>query len=188
MKFKKESLKTMGKWVGAASGVGIPAASFFTSLTPPLFQEVSLITTALSGAIVAMAAKRRPRPTHKGWQMPVSTTLAPIFLAVAIVFLVGYVLLLQFTTVIGPEGSETRYQIGFGTTDWSLTDVAKGWKRENPALTPKELLMKEAAFDQDRVAILWTTRSIYAAGALLILLYFLGFTCWTLGFAFLKKH
>ena len=48
----------MGKWVGAASGVGIPAASFFTSLTPPLFQEVSLITTALSGAIVAMAAKR----------------------------------------------------------------------------------------------------------------------------------
>ena len=72
--------------------------------------------------------------------------------------------------------------------EWSLTDAGKDWLRTNPTITVTQMVRNEAAFDQDRLTILWKTWSIYTAGSLLILLYFLAFTCWTTGFALLAKH
>lgn len=185
MNISNESLKTGGQWIGAATGAGIPAASFFTTLTPPLFPSVSVLTTALSSAILLVAALWRPRSEARTHPIPKSAILGSRFLVIAVVLLIGYVLLLQFTTVTGPEG--TRYQIGFGTADWSLTDHGRQWKQSNPAVTAEQLLMYEG-LAQDRVSIIWAISSVYVSGSLVILLYFLGFICWTLGFALLAKH
>ena len=72
--------------------------------------------------------------------------------------------------------------------DWTLTDAGREWKRSNPSLTVTQIVSNEAAFTQDRVAILWHTWSIYLAGTLLIGFYLSGFITWTSGFALLSKQ
>jgi hypothetical protein len=72
--------------------------------------------------------------------------------------------------------------------DSSLTEVGKYWKQKDPAITPTKMLMNEAAFDQEKAQILWTQTSIYTAGGLLIISYFLAFSFWTSGFALLAKN
>lgn len=181
---KRSSLARGGSWLGAVSGAGLPAITYFTTLAPPLFAEAGLITSALAGAILIIAATWKAKnDTGLGY-----VKIAAGFLAVAIPLLVAYSLLLNFTTVVGPGVDGTRYQIGFGRAEFSLTEVGNAYVKHNPTLQPKQLMMNEAAFDQDRVPILWKTWLIYAAGLLLIVVYFFGFLCWTIGFALLAKH
>lgn len=176
-------MKKLGKtasWLGAISGAGLPALSYFTDYAPPLFAGVTTIITALAAAILLIAAARK--------QKAESVRTAAVCLGVVIPLLIVYSLFLAFTTVVGPGEHGSRYQIGFGLAQFSLTDTAKADLKDNPTLQPKDLMMYEAAFDQDRVAILWQTWSIYLAAAILIVLYFAGFVLWTAGFALLAKR
>jgi hypothetical protein len=50
------------------------------------------------------------------------------------------------------------------------------------------MVKNEAAFTQDRVAMLWRTWSIYVAGLILIALYFFGFIAWASGFALFARQ
>lgn len=109
-------------------------------------------------------------------------------LGAAIFLLAAYVLLLQFTSVASPQGGVARYQIGFGTADWSLTERGRHWKEKDPNVTPLKILMNEASFSQELVGELWQTWTIYLAGSCLIVVYFVGFLLWTIGFAVLAKH
>jgi hypothetical protein len=93
--------------------------------------------------------------------------------------------MLQFTTLPIPPEKDKRVQIGFGTANWSLTDVGKKWTTDHPSITAEEIAAREAAFDQGRVFIVWPTWSVYLAGTCLILLYFIAFGLWTSGFAIL---
>ena len=181
-----ESLATGGRRVGAASGVVIPALSFFSSYPPPLFPAVSLITSALSGAILLAARAWRPKSDPVSQRMPRVVTLGGTFVVLSIPFLIAYVLALQFTTVRVPASGD-RLQIGFGRSNWTLTEAGKTWTRQFPQITAEQLLRNEG-FAQDRAQIIWETWSIYSAGALLIVLYFLAFGIWTTGFALLAKH
>jgi hypothetical protein len=119
-------------------------------------------------------------------ELPRDVRKAAFLIGVSVLLLVLYVLLFQFTTISAPSGK--RLQIGFGRANWSLTDGGKTWVRTQPSITVVEMVENEAAFDQGRLTILWTTWSIYTAGGLLILLYFVGFVCWTKGFAILAKQ
>jgi hypothetical protein len=183
----KELLKTGGTWVGAGSSVGVPAFTFFTSFPPPLFPGISLISGAISTAILIFAFAWTPKADIKDQIMPLILRRVKWLLFFSILLLFAYILLLQYTTII-PTGQNTRLQIGFGKIDWTLTVVGKEWKRSKPWLTVTQMAEREAAFTQDRLEILWEPWSIYLGGSLLIALYFLGFSLWASGFALLTKH
>ena len=183
-----ESLKTGGQWLGAASGVGVPAFTFFSSFPPPLFPSVSLISAALSSAILLIALAWNPKADGPDQTLPRIVRQGKRFLFWSVPLLIVYILLLQFTTVPIPTEPSTRLQIGFGTFDWTLTEAARDWKSSNPSLTVTQMIKYEAAFTQDRIAILWQMWSVYLAGFLLIVLYFSGFVTWTSGFALLAKQ
>ena len=188
MKVDAESLKTGGQWLGAGSGVGVPAFTFFSSFPPPLFPGISLISAALSTAILLIALAWNPKVTEPDHTLPRIVKQGKRFLFWSVPLLIAYILLLQFTTVPLPTESGTRLQIGFGTLDWTLTEAARDWKSLNPSLTVTQMIKNEAAFTQDRIAILWKTWSVYIAGFLLIVLYFSVFITWTSGFALLAKQ
>jgi hypothetical protein len=160
--------------VGSVAGVGVPAWSFFSSYPPPLFPGVTLITAALSGAIWAMTRKKSDGAPGAAWRI-----------IIAMVLLTTYIALLQFATLPIPPEKDKRVQIGFGMADSSLTDTAKRWKQTHPEITAYDMADKEAAFEPDRVPLLWQTWSIYTAGSCLIALYLIGFSLWTAGFALL---
>jgi len=182
------SLKTGAQWLGAASGVGVPAFTFFSSFPPPLFPSVSLISAALSGAIFVTALAWRPKEDGPDQTLPRIVKQGKWFLFLSIPLLIAYILLLQFTTVPIPTKPSTRLQIGFGMFDWTLTETARDWKSSTPSLTVTRIIKNEAAFTQDRIAILWRTWSVYLAGFLLIVLYFSAFVTWTSGFALFAKQ
>jgi hypothetical protein len=189
MKLNAESLKTGGHWLGATSGAGVPALTFFSSFPPPLFPGVvSLLTAGLSGAVLLIAAAWKPPADTPDQSLPRVVRRAKWFLVCSISLLIVYILLLQFTTIRIPTEPDTRLQIGFGKVDWTLTEVGKSWNHSNPSLTVTEMVKNEAAFTQDRAAILWQTWSIYLAGVLLIALYFFGFLTWTSAFALLARQ
>jgi len=183
-----ESLKTGGQWLGAASGVGVPAFAFFSSFPPPFLPSISLISAALSGAILVIAVAWKPKADGQNQTLPRIVKQGKRFLSLSVPLLIGYILLLQFTTVPMPTQPSTRLQIGFGMLDWTLTEAAKDWKSSNPSLTVAQMIKNEAAFTQDRIGILWQTWSIYIAGFLLIVLYLSAFIAWTSGFALLAKQ
>ena len=188
MKVDAESLKTGGNWLGAASGVGVPAFTFFSSFPPPLFPSVSLISAALSGAILIITLACNSKADGPDQTLPRIVKQSKRFLLFSVPLIVLYILLLQFTTVPIPIEPSTRLQIGFGTFDWTLTKAAGEWMNSSSSMTPIQMIKNEAAFTQDRIAILWQTWSVYVAGFLLIALYFAGFVTWTKGFALLVKH
>src|SRR6185503_7717597 len=114
MKADLESLKTGGQWLGAASGAGVPAFAFFSSFPPPLFPAVSIITAALSGAILFIVLAWQPKTDSAQDTMPLEVKLGSRLLGSAVLLLVAYVLLLQFTTIPPPGDSNQRLPIGFG--------------------------------------------------------------------------
>ena len=185
-----ESLKTGGHWLGAASGAGVPAFTFFSSFPPPLFPSVSLISAALSGAILFIALIWKPKAERQDQTLPRILKQGMRVLILSVLLLIVYILLLQFTTVPVPIPTQpsTRLQIGFGMSDWTLTGAGRDWKSSNSSLTVEQMIRNEAAFTQDRIGILWQTWSIYLAGFLLIAFYFLAFIAWTSGFALLAKQ
>lgn len=179
-----ERFKTGASWLGAGLGVGLPGLSFFTRYAPPLFPMTSLIT-ALPAAILYLVYARRSRPDLRRTGMPNDEKRAAYLIGIGLVFLIVYALLFLYTTIPSPIGE--RLQIGFGLSNWSLTEAGQNWVQAQPTITVMEIVKREAAFDQDRLPILWKTWSIYSAGVLLIFVYFVGFISWTIGFAFLAK-
>jgi hypothetical protein len=186
MKVDSEKLKTGGTWLGGLSGIGVPGYQFFTSFPPPLFPGISLITAGLSSAILFIVLAWRPKADRRSAAMPRVVHVAGRYIGSAVLLLVFYVLLFGFTTIGAPSGK--RLQIGFGRATWSLTDAGRDWVKTQPTITVVQMVTNEAAFEQDRIGILWTTWSINLAGALLILLFVLCFASWTTGFALLVKH
>jgi hypothetical protein len=185
MKLNGELLEN--KWVtrsGSASGVGVPAVAFFTSFSPPLFPSISIFIAALSGAVIFLWNPGADKPDQTRRSI---VKKSKRFLFSSIFLLIVYILLWTFTTVTNPIATDTHLQIGFGLFDWTLTDAARDWLNDKPTLTVIEMIKYEAAFTQDRITILWQTWSVYVAGTLIIVLYFLAFFIWAIAFALLKK-
>ena len=185
MSIDLEKWRTGASWVGGSLGVGVPGYAFFTSYPPPLFPMMSLIS-AVPAAILLIELARRPRTEQQTDELPRDVKKAAFLIGAGLLLLVLYGLLFNFTTITA--SSDKHLQIGFGRANWSLTDAGKNWVQAQPSITVLEMVKNEAAFDQDRLAILWTTWSIYSAGGSLILLYFSGFILWTIGFAILAKR
>jgi hypothetical protein len=166
------------KAIGIGAGVATPAALWFSTYTPPLFPGIAFVTAGLSTVIAATIPKRNPDRTG-------STVKTWILAAIAIGLLTTYILAFQLTTVAVPPDDDKRLQIGFGKAAFSLTDVGRSWTRDRPSISPEEMLMNEAAFSPGGVYKIWNKPSVAAAGALLIVLYLVGFATWTAAFAML---
>ena len=96
-------------------------------------------------------------------------------------------MLRDYTTIRVPATEDERLQVGFGTNDWTLTEAGRQWKQKQPSITSSQMMQNEG-FAQDRVPILWTPWSIYAAAAAMFVLYLITFLLWTAGFALMAKQ
>jgi hypothetical protein len=168
-------------WFASAAGAGVPAWSFFTHYNPPIFPAVGLLLAPVSAALIVFAGAQRRGGSRKMLKGGM------ILVGVGFVLILAYGVALSQWTVFEPQHYQTRFQIGFGLADWSLTSVGLSDKKEIPAPTPEQLMMAEAAFSPEGAEKIWSAWSITSAGALLLAFYCLGFVLWTSGFAWLAK-
>ena len=168
-------------------GALIPGLAYFTQWTPPLLKEASLFTAALAAAVVIITYFYKPRNRRSKKLLPTSIKLAMKIFLVTFVCLILYITCFRLCTVEDPRG-ESRYQIGFGKFDWSLTDEGRQWKKNNPTQSTKDWLLSAAAFKDDGPELFWQPWSIILAGVLMIVLFMLTFLSWTFAWALLAKQ
>lgn len=176
-------MRTTLIWLVAGGGSLVPGFAYFTTFPPPLFPPAAYLTSFLAGAILILVASRPLDPQKAA----VARRKAARLIACAVLLLVAYTFLWQAWTIADPQTGETRYQIGFRRADRSLTGVGIQEKRMKPSAPLEEWMLDHGAFRKDGPEIIWTVESIYFAGGVLVLLYFLGFSSWTRGFALLAK-
>lgn len=174
-----------------AIGVVLPIAASLDVVEPPLLEPSGIAVGAVAAAVILIAYFYTPR--HKattGRIPPLVRTAVKAFIAAAVVCL-GYLFLLNYTTVIGPSsrsGEEIRYQIGFGRWAWSLTDEGKEVRTASPKESLYTWMWNDALFYDHGPEVLWRRWSIYSAGVLLVMLFLLPFVLWTFGWSLLVKQ
>lgn len=171
------------KWlsnVTAGAGVLVPGYSYFTQFAPPLLPTAGLLTSALAVATITVVYLRRKEP-------PLPLKLFFFFLVPAIVTLVLYIILLEFCTVVDPQESN-RFQIGFGSFDWSLTEKGLQWKLGHPTQTIQEWMLYFHAFKPGGPDLIWKTWTVLLSGALTVVMFVTAFILWTFFWASLAKR
>ena len=168
--------------------VGIigPVGSYFTPYVPPLIPEIVFVVAVMSGICIyfVLAIKPKNKETDTSYWL----FHGVVSLSMGIFLIVVYFLLLDLTTVVDPQSSGSRYQIGFRKADFSLTASGIKIKEQFPDEPIEEWIIKAAAFREGGPEILWKTWTIYVAGVILILCYICCFILWTSGFTFLARH
>lgn len=172
-------LKAFCATIGLMGSI-IPGYAYFSNFAPPNFRELTLLTGGL--ALVALVATFM----LKNVQRMLRKSVARIF--AGFICLIVYGAMLDFTTVDAPPAyqSDTRFQVGFGLAEWSLTSEALATV-ESQNLETKELVMLsiQGYTDPDAVRLAWKWWSILLAQTILIVLFTIGFLLWTHGFALL---
>jgi hypothetical protein len=180
------------KWsrgVPTVIGVSIPAASFFTLYPPPLFEEASLITSAIAAAIAMLTYYYEPRVHPADTEAKKLTRLAATVLGIAVLLLIMYMVMLKVCTVVDPPAKpEVRYQIGFWTFDWSLNADGRYLMQKHANATPWELMDYATAFSKDGPARLWKFWSILVSGVSMIFVFLFTFVLWVFGWSLLAKR
>jgi hypothetical protein len=170
------------KWFsGAAAGPILPGITFFSNYPPPLFPGISLLTTALGAAVLCIGYF-----STSGLEPNRTIRRSALALALGLGCLCTYVLLLASTTIVSPRGDH-RFQVGFSTHQWSLTQTGLAAVHQQPDITKEELMMREGAYVSGGPERIWRPWTIQTAGLALICTYFLGFILWTIGFAILAS-
>jgi hypothetical protein len=182
-------LESAANWLGAGTGVGVPALTFFENYTPPLFPQVGLLLTALSGALLYVLTTGSPKAGFASVKtLKRLSRQAVIWIGVALVFMIVYVLLLHYCTVMDPQKGTVRFQIGFGTAPWSLTESGRKLALALSNPSPDDLMMAEGAYVPGGPETIWSAWSTLVAGMALILSYMAAFIAWTTGFGLLIRH
>jgi len=159
----------------ATIGVIVPGFTFFTSYAPPMFEEISLITSALCVGVMVVLSNRKNRKSN-GLK----------WLVVAFVLLVLYLFFLNSTTI---NIHDERWQAGFGTQRWSLTPEALKMIEAAPdCARSKEELLNCAGHIKTSVLRIWSVESIYLASGCLILVFTASSVIWTAGWTILARQ
>lgn len=171
------------KWISniaQGAGIFVPGYSYFTLYAPPMFPGASVLTSALAVAVIVYVYYYyQPGAKH-------ARCIRLSFLA-TFVMLTVYILLLQFFTVVDPQG-KTRFQIGFRSADWSLTERGLQWKKEHPSQTIEDWMLSHAAYRPGGPELIWKQWTIYFLSALTIIIFMSTFVLWTKSFALLAKR
>lgn len=185
----KQLVDLLKNMYGLTAGVGaiIPGFTYFMSQTPPLFPGIGLLVSALCiGLLLYMVTKgeHKEHSSKAGWWL----------LVTAFIFLLGYMLLFDYTTVLCPSTTVSRLQIGFGLSDWTLTNDARELIKSKLCRgTSKEDLLMCAGFTRENVFLLWHRWSVYTSGISLMFVFTVASVTWvagwgTLGLAYLSKN
>jgi amino acid transporter len=165
-------------WFAGFTGAAVPAfSSFFQKLIPPDYPWIGYLIAGIAAATLAGVAAASPKTASRGlW-----------FIGASVVVLIAYLTALNLWTVPDLQGKDVRYQIGFRTATWSLTNAGRLDLEKQPAATPEDLMLTEAAYHPGGPTIIWSAWSIVATGLLSLVLYLAGFVLWTAGFAVLAR-
>jgi hypothetical protein len=175
------ALKGVGQLSASAMGL-MPGASFFTNFKPPLFSALPLLASGVAAAVLANA--------YFGLLADTPLVRARRFIIAALVCAGLYGLIFDFTTVGVPEErgeSVTKYQIGFGMSDFSLTAEAKSKRDMLDLRTSQDLMLAMGGFSEGGRQKIWKEWSIAMAGALLMLLFLAAFLLWAHGIGLLAR-
>jgi len=167
-------------WLGGSAGLAIPAASsFFKAYVPPLFPPIGF-TVAPVGAAIILAV----------WLTSGAVKLrrAIVLIATGVVLISAYLLLLSAWTVVDPQTTDHRYQIGFRKWQPGLTDVGLSELQDHRDERVEDWMLNETAYSDDGPAKIWKEWTILTAGSALLAAYLLGFVSWAVGFALLAKQ
>lgn len=175
--------------VVAAAGVILPPGLYqLTFVSPPMLGDYGLVAAALALFVfILVLFAYRPAPEAYTGVSHVAKWAAAVG-CVFVVALLCFIFLLRLTTVREPQKSETRYQIGFGTAEWNLTELGQKMKRSRPNDTVVAWMEMNGAFSDDGPEKLWQPWAISLAGVSLVALYLLIFVCWAWAWALLAKH
>ncbi len=180
------------KWIkGVCAGVGVavPALSFFDHYAPPLFEASSLLTAAIAGAVIILTYYYEPSVAAPDTKKKKLVRYARNALVAATLLLVVYMVMLKVCTVADPPAKPAaRYQIGFWTFDWSLSEDGQYLKQKHPGSGPWELMDYGVAFSKDGPAKIWKFSMIIASGISMILVFLLTFVLWVFGWSLLAKR
>jgi hypothetical protein len=93
-------------------------------------------------------------------------------------------------TVLDPQSQKVRFQIGFGTEDWSLLQKGLDLKAELGVrgANPSAMMMHGQAFREGGPSTIWKPWTINLASAVLVALYFSTLMAWAAGFTFVTRH
>lgn len=179
-KKSRSALKVLAQ-SSSSLGCIIPGYAYFNLYSPPLFENISLLTSAVVLSVVVYVTKH---PDHKSG---IGFSFFWIILAILIMF--SYSVARELTTTSIPsdyeiESAESvkRLQIGFNLAPWSLTEKAKKYASENNINTVSEIVLW-SGYSQENMYKAWSAWSINAASFLLMLLFFSGFILWAYGFS-----
>lgn len=180
--------KSALKWFAAAGGALVPGLSIFTSYTPPFFPASGIVASLLGAALIFAVYAYNPTVSLNPIGVPPLVARGLCLTLIGTICLVAYFVCLNNWTVLDPQSFEERFQIGFGTAGWGLTDVGQQWKRDEPEGPPELWMRREGAFNPHGPRKLWRAGAINIAGTLLVALFLVSFVTWTLGFSLLAKH
>jgi hypothetical protein len=170
----------------ASVGVLLPGFAYFTKYAPPL-GEITLLTAAFATATILITHYYNPtQSNHPHQRLPPLIKKALIALIAAIILLALYVILLDLCTV-KKSNTNNRIQIGFGKSDWSLTEYGRQVKAEDPGKTPQDWLLDES-FKAGVAKRFWSAWSIYLSGTLLVAVFIFAFVSWTFGWSLIAKQ
>lgn len=167
-------------------GVLIPGFSYFTSYAPPFLDWSSLLAAACAAAIIIITYYW-PLLDEAGQRLPSAVRLARNVFVASVFLLIVYMILLRLCTVVDPTGN-SRFQIGFGRMDWSLTADGQAWKAEHPTQTAEEWMLSAGAFKPGGPELIWKTWTVYTSGILMVLIFVSAFALWNLCWSLLAKQ
>lgn len=174
--FKK--LKSL-HWILGSVSVLVPGLSFFIKYSPPLFDQIAILVTALSAAFLWLGFK--VNCTDLPRSAPIKYILAGFILAIS------YLLLLDMTSVrIISDTNDIRYQTGWGLAPWNLQDSAiESINSKNCPSANKEQLLYCYTVSKQSINLIWTNWSIYLFGIVNIALFTLSSVIWCYGWGLL---
>jgi hypothetical protein len=160
--------------------IGAPILATVTGVTPPLLGGRASVLGPIVAAAIYLAHERK---------VSAQQLLRRAFrtLAWTLMLLVVYFAALEQWTVSDPR-SGSRFSIGFGMADWSLTEHGRALIEREKVSTPVELMMADAAFAEGAPQRLWKNWAIVLTSAVLALTFLSSLVLWAAGFGWLAAH
>lgn len=181
----KEFINKLKSFYGLAGSLSVilPGAAFFFMYSPPLFDEISILVSALAVAFLWAGNKIKDEREND------SITRESLYYIVGGFLLsIAYLILLDQTSVtIGNSKKTNHYQIGYGIAKWSITKRAQDLSKISPCGNSKLELLRCTGATRENVYILWRKWTINLFGITNILLFSTASFLWAFGWGKLMK-
>lgn len=181
----KEFINKLKTFYGLAGSISVvlPGLSFFFLYSPPLFDQISILVSALAVAFLWMGFK-----TGKETETDLILKKALQYIVGGFILTIFYLVLLDATSIaIGNSKQTTHYQIGYGMSKWSMTPDGLSLSQIKPCGQSKLELLRCKGATKEHVYDLWKKWTINFFGVVNILLFSCASLFWAFGWGKLMK-